>query len=231
MTVSPPEIAVDPLSFDKSMNPDQVEIETLNVENLAQGTLAFEIEVVEVAGVPWLSVVPDAGTVEPGGDRDLAVTFDTAGLDVGTYNAQILIKSNDPANPEVTATVLLDVGLVGLSGTIRLQGRPAGEHDGTTVMFTEPETVTTETDENGNFSVVLTTGTYTVTATHRNYLPAENVVDLELPGGDSVGLAEPVVSGMLLVGDLNGDEIIDHYDLMLAASNQGETESQLQLQP
>ena len=181
--------------------------------------------------IPWLSVDPGVATVAPDGSLDLMLTFDSEGLDVGTYNAQIVIKSNDPANPEVTVTALLDVELASVSGTILLQGRPEGDHDGTTVLFVGPETVTTETDENGNFSVVLTTGTYTVTATHRNYLPAENVVDLELPSGDSVGLAEPVVSGMLLVGDLNGDEIIDHYDLMLAASNQGETESQLQLQP
>ena len=167
------------------------------------------------------------------GTADITVTFDSTGLEPGIYYANIVISSNDPDEDPVVVPVTLGVDVAGLSGTILLQGRPAGDHDGTTVLFVGPEIAATETDQNGNFSAVLTPGTYTVTAAHRNYLSAQTVVDVILPVGGSVGTSEdePGLFALLLVGDLNGDGVINTYDLPLLASNLSESESQFQLQP
>jgi uncharacterized repeat protein (TIGR01451 family) len=59
--------------------------------------------------VPWLSEDPIAGTVPAGECVDVAVTFDSTGLDVGEYVADLVITSNDPDTPEVTIPVEMTV--------------------------------------------------------------------------------------------------------------------------
>ena len=50
------------------------------------------------SNVPWLSVDPDNGTTVPDDNATVDVTFDSTGLAVGTYNANLCIFSNDPDN-------------------------------------------------------------------------------------------------------------------------------------
>jgi len=57
---------------------------------------------------PWLDEEPESGTVLPGGEADITVTFDTTGLG-STYTANIIITSNDPDEPQVTVPVTLTV--------------------------------------------------------------------------------------------------------------------------
>jgi M6 family metalloprotease-like protein len=45
--------------------------------------------------VPWLSAVPDSGSVPPGGFLDITVTFDAAGMFSGNYEADLLITGTD----------------------------------------------------------------------------------------------------------------------------------------
>ncbi|MBK9291506.1 MAG: choice-of-anchor J domain-containing protein [Bacteroidetes bacterium] len=59
--------------------------------------------------VQWLSVNPLAGSVNAGASSSLDVTYDATGLEVGTYNANIVISSNDPSNPTVTVPVTMTV--------------------------------------------------------------------------------------------------------------------------
>ncbi|GAB4144779.1 MAG: hypothetical protein Fur0021_01620 [Candidatus Promineifilaceae bacterium] len=49
-----------------------------------------------LADVPWLSEDPTMGTTAPGGSTDVTVTFDSTGLAVGEYTANLCISSNDP---------------------------------------------------------------------------------------------------------------------------------------
>ncbi len=63
-----------------------------------------------VAGsVDWLSANPASGTVPAGSSLNVEVTFDAVGLDGGYYNANILISSNDPDEPQDTTPVQLHV--------------------------------------------------------------------------------------------------------------------------
>lgn len=59
--------------------------------------------------VEWLSVSPLGGTVNAGATADLAVSYNAAGLEVGTYNANIKITSNDPATPLKVVPVTMTV--------------------------------------------------------------------------------------------------------------------------
>ena len=57
----------------------------------------------------WLTVDPSSGTVEPDQSLDVTVTFDAAELDEGTYSGNLLLESNDPANPSVEIPVTFEV--------------------------------------------------------------------------------------------------------------------------
>jgi subtilisin family serine protease len=59
--------------------------------------------------IPWLSVSPTSGTTAAGESSEVTVTFDATGLAAGTYEAQLCVNSNDPANPRVTVPVTLEV--------------------------------------------------------------------------------------------------------------------------
>ncbi|MGH8003521.1 MAG: choice-of-anchor D domain-containing protein, partial [Limisphaerales bacterium] len=60
-------------------------------------------------GANWLFEEPDSGTVLPGGGVDVSIKVKTDQLDGGTFSANILISSNDPANRQDTVPVRLRV--------------------------------------------------------------------------------------------------------------------------
>ena len=66
------------------------------------------------ADVPWLSVDPTSGTTAGGGVTPVTVTFDSTGLAVGAYTANLCITSNDPdAGPgNETELVIVPVTLI-----------------------------------------------------------------------------------------------------------------------
>jgi hypothetical protein len=66
------------------------------------------------SGPMWLSVDPESGTIPAGSSADITFTFDSNGLEEGTYNAQAVINSNDPAIPETVIPVTLICGPVGI---------------------------------------------------------------------------------------------------------------------
>ncbi|MTI22476.1 choice-of-anchor D domain-containing protein [Fulvivirga sp. RKSG066] len=80
----------------------------------------------ELDTFPFLSISPDSGEVPPNSDQVVAVTFDAAGLFGGTYENEILIKTNDPANPSFNVPATLNV-----TGT----GKPVISVDPTSVSF------------------------------------------------------------------------------------------------
>jgi subtilisin family serine protease len=61
------------------------------------------------ADCSWLSESPVSGTVAAGNSDPITVTIDTTGLTEGTYNAEIIIASNDPDEASVTVPVTLQV--------------------------------------------------------------------------------------------------------------------------
>jgi len=65
---------------------------------------------VSSADCSWLSESPISGTVVASSSDSVTVTIDTTGLTEGTYNAEIIIASNDPDEASVTVPVTLHVG-------------------------------------------------------------------------------------------------------------------------
>ncbi|HEU4930159.1 MAG TPA: choice-of-anchor D domain-containing protein, partial [Candidatus Krumholzibacteria bacterium] len=57
----------------------------------------------------WLTTTPTSGSVPAGQSAVVDVTLDATDLAAGVYNANLVIDSNDPINPEVTVPVALSV--------------------------------------------------------------------------------------------------------------------------
>ena len=59
--------------------------------------------------IPWLSENPTNGTIPAGSNQNVDVTVDATGLTAGTYNCNLVVSSNDPANPQIAVPVTLNV--------------------------------------------------------------------------------------------------------------------------
>ncbi|CAD6491521.1 MAG: Peptidase family C25 [Candidatus Argoarchaeum ethanivorans] len=60
-------------------------------------------------GVDWLNVTPMNGTVPPGNKTNVMVTINTTGIDIGKYNASIVIENTDLKKNPVIVPVNLSV--------------------------------------------------------------------------------------------------------------------------
>jgi subtilisin family serine protease/uncharacterized membrane protein len=60
-------------------------------------------------GSTWIRVTPTSGDVQPRSAQSLTVTFDSSGLNPGTYTAIIEIQSNDPDEGLINVPVTLTV--------------------------------------------------------------------------------------------------------------------------
>jgi len=69
----------------------------------------YENAVHYLSGSSFVTVDPKQGTVAPGAQLDLAVTFDASGLDAGIYYASIDISNNVPNHPVVAVPATLTV--------------------------------------------------------------------------------------------------------------------------
>lgn len=86
-------------------------ISSLNGKCVSEGRLNLYNAILETS-VPWLQIDPEEGMVSPDGSMPIGVTFNPEDMAVGTYEAEIIVNSDDPARPAlilpVTMTVVLD---------------------------------------------------------------------------------------------------------------------------
>jgi len=59
--------------------------------------------------ISWASISPSSGSSSAGGSSQVSVTFDSTGLDAGTYTGNLCINSNDAQNPQVVLPLTLVV--------------------------------------------------------------------------------------------------------------------------
>lgn len=59
----------------------------------------------------WLKVEMQEGTLETNEEKTVELTFDGADLAIGSYDAEITIRSNDPHKPEVSLPIQLEVDI------------------------------------------------------------------------------------------------------------------------
>jgi len=103
-----PEIMVDPYLFDVSLGIDQIITDELIVANEGEGDLNYTISI-EYADDNWLSVNPTSGTLQFYEVDFIDVNFNSTGLEIGVYEASIIIESNDPNQAEIIIPVSMDV--------------------------------------------------------------------------------------------------------------------------
>jgi len=100
------ELEIAPARFDLVVAINDEHREVLNVRNVGEGDLIFEIED-EGENPDWLECDPVEGTVEPEDETDVAVIISTDDLEPGEYQRTILFNSNDPDQPQVEIPVWL----------------------------------------------------------------------------------------------------------------------------
>jgi len=62
-----------------------------------------------MAELRWITYDPQEGEVEPDNEEDIFVILDATGLIGGVYEADLTFFTNDPAEPEVTINIILNV--------------------------------------------------------------------------------------------------------------------------
>ena len=73
---------------------------TLTGKCVSEGRLNLYSAILETKS-PWITVEPDEGNIQPGGLEELLLVFDATNLTPGTYQAEILVLSNDPLSPAI----------------------------------------------------------------------------------------------------------------------------------
>jgi hypothetical protein len=115
-----PSIVVGPPALTATLGPVEVATQTLWITNTGKGDLTFalhELNPISTAAplsspgsLPWLSEIPEAGTLAPAEGMPVAVIFDAGGLDApGTSLGLLDVESNDPISPHVEISVTLTV--------------------------------------------------------------------------------------------------------------------------
>ncbi len=106
---SDPDIQV-PASMTEVLNPNETSTQILTIRNVGGENLNWST-LNENPGVGWLSETPTSGSapIPPGGSDNVTVTFNSTGMNPGTYNTVLRIRSDDPdeqwSNVPVTLTV------------------------------------------------------------------------------------------------------------------------------
>ncbi len=67
------------------------------LDYLAQGTM------------PWLTITPEEGSLAPGAEREIELSFDVSDLGPGYYEGHLSIDSNDPANSNLEIPIGLEL--------------------------------------------------------------------------------------------------------------------------
>lgn len=113
---SAPSLRVDPDSVEAVLFPEETAMDSLILEN--QGGLPLGWTVAEQhagatpctpADVAWLALNPAGGNIPSQGSDTVDVQLDAAGLNAGTYEAEICLSSDDPLQPYVVIPVTLTV--------------------------------------------------------------------------------------------------------------------------
>jgi uncharacterized repeat protein (TIGR01451 family) len=102
-----PDILVAPTSFNVTLSQGQTATRTLTITNVGNGLLTYSFTTTTAA--PWL-ILPASGNVPAGSaPASLTLTFDTTSLTPNTYFTTLQVQSNDPDQPTINVTIILNV--------------------------------------------------------------------------------------------------------------------------
>lgn len=144
-----------------------------------------EVEDYSLNVLGWVTATPRQGTIPAGENQDITFDFNSAGLALGTYQANFTINSNDPDDPDLVVPVTMHVAnaavyitadkdslCVGLSTT--LHANVTGGSGDFTYAWTSSPAGFGSTDPNPVVAPVVTT-TYFVEATDGNVVLQDQI--------------------------------------------------------
>ncbi len=112
-TAPDPAIDVTPDEFTQLFSqPGGQGSQLLYISNVGQENSLLEWSaLIEYAGnnSSWINMGQESGTIAAGETGEITLGFDAAGLENGSYEANIIIESNDPNEPLVTIPVTMDI--------------------------------------------------------------------------------------------------------------------------
>lgn len=156
--------------------------------SIAQGTPPIE----------WFSVIPMSGSVAPGGNQSITGYFSAAGMEAGIYEAMLTIYSNDPANPNVYVSVMMEVtGTINHAPVINIPATFDFEKNGSLIVdFTsyvsDPDNDPLILQYSGNSNVLVQVNGMNVTFTAtQNWIGTENIT---FTVTDGIALASDIVA-------------------------------------
>jgi len=112
-----PQLYSTPESFAITMPPDQMELDTLLIANIGGGLLEYSVEITEVSfgnpldQISWLSISPASGSLTFGGQDNLVLTFNSAGLIEGDYICSIIVTDNTFDQTLIPVSLTVDTGI------------------------------------------------------------------------------------------------------------------------
>jgi subtilisin family serine protease len=103
--VEPPRLAVEPTTLGAEVTEDRSAERTLDISNAGGRTLTVSA----AATAAFAQVAPPTLMLAPGEKAGLTVTLRAAGLAPGSHAAAVNLGTNDPARPQASVPVTLDV--------------------------------------------------------------------------------------------------------------------------
>lgn len=109
-----PELAVEPRVLSSWQRPGETSGHPVTVGNGGTADLTWQVDADGSAcGVdgppPWAVIEPGSGTVAPGAEQTISVTFDSSGLADGERSGDLCLAHNDPTQPPVAVSLSLVV--------------------------------------------------------------------------------------------------------------------------
>jgi hypothetical protein len=107
-----PQIGLDPTQIEDTLQAGTgIHTELLTISNTGSGRLYIIVTDSIFNGQDWLSYNPTFALIEPGAQTSLSVEIDKTNLITNTlYQAELLISSTDPLQPELTIPVNIFIG-------------------------------------------------------------------------------------------------------------------------
>ena len=164
-------------SFDTSMTNQEVKsillesVDTTLTGQCVSGGRLNVFNAICLTKVPWITVEPEQGVVGAGSTTDVNVIFDAIELEPGTYNAEILIMTDDPGSPAtvpVTMNVNPDALVVSPDEDFESTGSKGGPFTPTSKVYT----LTNQGSESVNWEVL-------GSADWLEVVPSEGVIEAE----------------------------------------------------
>ncbi|HOI31898.1 MAG TPA: T9SS type A sorting domain-containing protein, partial [Bacteroidales bacterium] len=111
-------ILVDPEEITQSWSGNEIYCSDLSISNTGDAELEFDIETNYLRD-NWITVNPTSASILPGESLLVEVCLDATELQNGMYQAELLVNSNDPVNPQL----IIPVNLFITVGTVEMNSK------------------------------------------------------------------------------------------------------------